>query len=377
MLNSFALGAASAAILAGTACASTSPTPAAPDNVEALMEDALATYPSAGMAIVRIQDGEIAWSAHAGEQGPSVPVDEATLFNTASIAKTITAELILQLAAAGHVSLDEPIASEYVHPHLADDPRYGLLTPRLILSHQSGLKNWPHSYDDNRLAFVGEPGTGYSYSGAAYEILAEFAAARMGAPFEDLVQIHVLDPMGVEAWLGAQNAPAERRAVPMGMDAAYGEIREWEFEPSAADNLFVSAPQYARFIIAAMQADETGPMQGSRGTQVVSTDEEAPCALEDPTLCPIANGHTLGWSVSHFEDAHFVFHGGADWGENAIALYDTVGEDGYVVLVNGGNGLGSMLQLIGDLDPGHKLINTIRALPQVQGALSQMRAADE
>lgn len=366
-------------LVGGLSCAAlaqTEPPVERPDTIDALIEEALTLYPSAGLAIVRIEDGERSWAAYGGEQGPGVPVTEDTLFNTASIAKTLTAELTLRLAAANEISLDESISSEYVHPDLADDPRHEFLTPAIILSHQTGLKNWAYLYDDDTLAFTYDPGTDYSYSGAAYQMLAEFLARRMGAPFEELMQERVFTPLHAEAYLGASGAPLEHLTTPMGHDGQYGEIRSGDFSPSAADNLFVTANDYTTLFLGMMAAEAHGPMAGARGTQQVSTANEAPCTLPDQSQCP-ENGHTLGWSVSRFEDAHFIFHGGSDWAENALALYDTESGDGYVVMVNGGNGLGSFLHLITAIDPENQLISTLMSMPQIQGALSQMRAPDE
>ncbi|WP_439635606.1 serine hydrolase domain-containing protein [Oceanicaulis sp.] len=362
--------------LSTTALAQSEPPVERPASIDALIEEALTLYPSAGLAIIRIEDGERAWAAYGGEQGPGVPVTEDTLFNTASIAKTLTAELTLRLAAAGEISLDEPISSEYVHPDLADDPRHERLTPAIILSHQTGLKNWAYQYDDDRLAFTYDPGTGYSYSGAAYEMLAEFLARRMDTPFEDLMQARVFTPLHAEAYLGAEDAPPSQLATPMGHDGQYGEIQSGDYAPSAADNLFVTAQDYTTLLLGMMAAEANGPMAGARGTQQVSTANEAPCMLEDQSQCP-ENGHTLGWSVSRFDDAHFIFHGGSDWAENALALYDAESGDGYVVMVNGGNGLGSFLHLISAFDPDNQLISTLMSMPQIQGALSQMRASEE
>ncbi|WP_440958940.1 serine hydrolase domain-containing protein [Oceanicaulis sp. LC35] len=362
--------------LSATAMAQAEPPVERPSNIDALIDESLTLYPSAGLAIIRIEDGERSWAAYGGEQGPGVPVTEDTLFNTASIAKTLTAELTLRLAAAGEINLDEPISSEYVHPDLADDPRHELLTPAIILSHQTGLKNWAYQYDDDRLAFTYDPGNGYSYSGAAYEMLAEFLARRMDTPFEDLMQAWVFAPLHAEAYLGAEGAPSAHLTTPMGHDGQYGEIQSADYAPGAADNLFVTAGDYTTLLLGMMEAEANGPMAGARGTQQVSTANEAPCMLEDQSECP-ENGHTLGWSVSRFDDAHFIFHGGSDWAENALALYDMESGDGYVVMVNGGNGLGSFLHLITAFDPDNQLISTLMSMPQIQGALSQMRAPEE
>ena len=347
----------------------------APAEFAPAAAEALETYPSAGVAMVRIVDGEIAWEGYAGEQGPGVPANASTLFNTASIAKTLTAELVLRLAEAGHLSLHEPVSSEYVHPDLAGDPRHEQLTPAILLSHQAGLRNWPYVYDDGKLAFIQDPGAGFTYSGIGYEILAEFAARRMDADYATLVRDWVLVPEGVaeDAYLGAGGAPAERRAVPMDSDGAYAESRPWEMTPSAADNLFVTAPAYARLIVAMLEGHPLpGELAGARQTPVVDTSSHAPCALEDAAECPIEVGQSLGWSVSRFADAHYVFHGGSDWGENAIAVYDLESRDGWVIFVNGGNGMGVWLDLAQALAPDEVYFRLIRALPQVQGALAEM-----
>ncbi len=360
-----------AAIVFGTAALAQQP----PETFATAAASALAHYPSAGVAVVRIVDGEIGWTGYAGEQGPGTPVTRSTLFNTASLAKTVTAELMLRLADAGHLALDEPIATEYVHPDLAEDPRYRLLTPAIMLSHQAGLRNWPYSYDDSRLAFIQDPGTGFTYSGIGYQILSEFAARRMGANFPDLVRDWVLAPTGVagDAFLGAALAPDMRRAKPMLRDGKYANIGASEMPPSAADNLFVTAPAYATLLLAMLEKTPlSGTLAGARVTPILDTADHAECVLPDRSECPIEVGQSLGWSVARFDEAHYVFHTGSDRGENAIAVYDIVGRDGWIAFVNGGNGMGVWLELMETLAPDDPYFHFVRSLPQVRQLLAQI-----
>ena len=136
-----------------------------PDGVselEAVMPSLLKKHKVPGTAIVMLKGGATVWSGYYGERQKGQPVTADTLFNTGSITKTVTAETILRLVAAGKISLDEPIADLYMHPHLKDDPRNRLLTPRMILSHQTGLLNWEYNYPDQRLGFVHQPGTRFT-----------------------------------------------------------------------------------------------------------------------------------------------------------------------------------------------------------------------
>lgn len=64
--------------------------------------------PSASVSIIK--NGEIVWSGVYGQQGPDTPANDKTLYLTASIAKSVTAEVLLRLASLGKVSLDKPMA---------------------------------------------------------------------------------------------------------------------------------------------------------------------------------------------------------------------------------------------------------------------------
>ncbi|MBR9824168.1 MAG: beta-lactamase family protein, partial [Alphaproteobacteria bacterium] len=329
----------------------------------------------AGLAMARIENGQLSWTHYTGEQGPGIPASADTLFNTGSITKTITAELTLRLADAGHISLDEPIASEYIHPDLAEDPRYNDLTPRIILSHQSGLLNWAYQYENFELAFVQDPGSGFTYSGEAFEMLVAFLAARMDSDFASLVDTYVFDPMGLENMhLGATAAEGPNRATPMDADGVYGEPDRFAFPPNSADNLFTTLEDYTDFLMAIM-ADEArrDDLSTARRAIISNTDEQAPCFIEPAENCPTTTGYSLGWAVYAYEDTTVIHHGGSDWGENAFAYFDTAGQDGYVIFGNGGNSMGAIFTLLEWLDPQDRAASYFLALPPVQASLAQMR----
>ena len=56
-----------------------------------------------------------------------------------SVTKTITAEVIVRLADAGTLSLDEPMSPHWVDPDIKEDSRHNDLTPRLALTHKTGF----------------------------------------------------------------------------------------------------------------------------------------------------------------------------------------------------------------------------------------------
>lgn len=167
-------------------------------RLDAAVPALIETHKVAGVGIAVIEDGRLAWTGYYGDRAPGAPITAETMFNTASVAKTVTAETVLRLADAGLLSLDEPIAAHWQEKDLASDPRYRALTPRIILSHRSGLLNWSYAYEDGKLAFVSDPGARLTYSGAAYEMLVHFVEAKLGRDFESLAREHVYEPMGLQ-----------------------------------------------------------------------------------------------------------------------------------------------------------------------------------
>jgi len=69
----------------------------------------LKTYDVPAVSITVIENGKTAYNKTFGYQSENVPANDQTLFLSASIAKSMTAEVFLRLAASGKVSLDEPM----------------------------------------------------------------------------------------------------------------------------------------------------------------------------------------------------------------------------------------------------------------------------
>jgi len=194
-LVSFALSA-----FAVTACASSERVEATyvtANQIDQILEWK-AEHKASTIGIGVIEAGELAWTGYYGEQSPGIPASETTMFNTASVSKAITAELAIRLVDKGLIDLDEPVFKYYIHPDIADDPRHKDLTPRILLNHTSGFLNWPTEYDDGKLAFVRDPGSAFGYSGAGFDIFANFLEAKLSQTFPELVQEHIFDPFGME-----------------------------------------------------------------------------------------------------------------------------------------------------------------------------------
>ncbi|MEM8995945.1 MAG: serine hydrolase domain-containing protein [Acidobacteriota bacterium] len=315
----------------------------------------------AGAGVGILEGGELVWTGYYGEQGPGVPASARTVWNTASVAKSVTAEVLIALASQGLLSLDEPIAEHFRHPDLSGDPRYALLTPRLLLSHRAGLRNWPYEYPDNRPRFIARPGTGFNYSGMGIEMAAQFAENKLGEDFEALARKYVFGPAGVtEMSLGRRRPWMEGRlATPMDAEGAYVEIEDgggrladvgvngpW----SGADDLLTTVEAYARFLVGVLENRwASDGLAVERRTLLTSLrdNEIWGCPSEAGIQCASHFGHSLGWMVYAFPGKTVIKHGGNDFGENALAIYSPESGDGAVIWVNGGNGILVSTQILG------------------------------
>lgn len=157
------------------------------------------------------QDGSRRVVAHGTTvAGGGSPVDEGTIFRWCSITKTAMAAVVLELQDRGVVSLDEPIG---LRPELAGDPQLASLTPRLLLTHMSGLEGeWPTGLDafgsgDDALPRVisefgtlrrfAPPGTAWGYCNTGFWLLGRFIETVVGSTVEHAVRDLLLVPAGL------------------------------------------------------------------------------------------------------------------------------------------------------------------------------------
>jgi CubicO group peptidase (beta-lactamase class C family) len=308
-----------------------------------------------------IKNGALVWQGEYGQQSPGVPASATTLFDVGSITKTITAETILRLAEDGELSLDESMAPYWVDPDLAGDPRHDRLTPRMALTHTSGLPNWRFFTDDRKLRFLNEPGTKFGYSGEGFEYLAKYAESKLGRPFEELVEAYVFEPAGmrdVSMSVRAKNFP--RIARPLDQDGTFpgyycrpeGWCRE-EGDFAAAGSMVVTVADYAKFLIWSMHGEGLSAELLEDRNTIQGFEDDIDCSGTPGARCPERLGYGLGWNVTQLPNDRTIGHRGTDWSVVSLAYYYEGSGDGLIVLFNAPNraGLAGMVDALELLDP--------------------------
>jgi CubicO group peptidase (beta-lactamase class C family) len=166
-----------------------------------------------GMSAAVAADLHPVWSQGFGvaDLENSVPARDATVYRLGSIAKTITAVAVLQLAERGKLDLDAPIRT-YVPSF---PPKPWPVTARELLAHLGGIRhyrspaevdNTQHYTDlldelklfqDEPLLF--QPGTRFSYSTYGYSLLGAAVESASGTSFLDYLRQNIFAPAGMTA----------------------------------------------------------------------------------------------------------------------------------------------------------------------------------
>ena len=165
------------------------------------------------------------------------PLAHDSLFPVASITKLATALAVLRLAEDGALTLDDQL-SEHLPEALA--AQHGV-TIRTLLCHTAGLPidvsnhaapyapglDWPQlRVACLETALETLPGTRVQYDNVGYGLLAAVVERRTKQGFADALRDLVLDPLGIEGYLGSD--PARDVAI---LADVRGSQRGGELEP--------------------------------------------------------------------------------------------------------------------------------------------------
>lgn len=167
-----------------------------------------------GIAIGIVLDGKIAYTKGFGVKSieSGEPVTDESMFHSASISKTFVTTSLMQLHERGLVDINKPVIAYLPYLKLKDE-RYKIITIKQMMSHLSGMPDvydyeWEEpQYEEDALEkyvrsifdfeLLWEPGSGYSYSNLAYEILGDVIAKASDMSFEAYVKNNILLPLGM------------------------------------------------------------------------------------------------------------------------------------------------------------------------------------
>ncbi len=300
-----------------------------------------------GVSIAVINEGQLEWAKGYGiaDSSENRPVTTETMFLAGSISKPVAAIRTHQLAEEAVISLDSNV-NKYLTSWKLPENKFTekeKVTPRRILNHTAGLTVWGFpGYDKgdtipsvsevldgqgntDSVRVYKEPGESWMYSGGGYTIMQLMITDIERKSFPEIMQTHVLDPLGMTASTFENPLPHQYHSIAAtGYRVNGNEVEgKWPIYPEmAAAGLWTTPSQlilYAKEIQQIYQTQQNGLLKANTVNEM---------------LTPGMNDHGLGPAVME----HAFGHGGADegfradlvaWKENPVAV---------VIMVNSDNG---------------------------------------
>jgi CubicO group peptidase (beta-lactamase class C family) len=165
-------------------------------SVDSFMHAYMNYYQVPGASLAIIKKGKIVYRNVYGVKNAETKekVDTTTLFEAGSITKAVFAFIVMRLYEKGLVDLDKPLYQYLEFEDISHDERYQLITPRLVLSHQTGFPNWAKGKFDLKF----KPGTQFGYSGEAFEYLKRVIEKITNQSISQLIQEEFILPLDLK-----------------------------------------------------------------------------------------------------------------------------------------------------------------------------------
>lgn len=272
-----------------------------------------------------IENGQLTRVEVSGTLDGTTPAPYNTIFRVASLTKPVVALTALKLVNKGLMDLDEPLFHYWTDPDLKDDERHKLLTPRLVLTHQTGFPNWRYLNETKKLAFDFDPGSNYQYSGEGFEYLKKAMENKFHKSMEQLAEEQVFSPAGMNDtrfWWDstmdenryAQNFDNEGKMIPT----------KKYYQASAAANLLTTVEDYGRFLGYVMNG-------AGLSEDLFQEMQSFQLKLKDNDY------FGLGWEIltGFSGEEYALLHTGGEPGVSTLAVMFPKSKNGFLVFLNG------------------------------------------
>jgi D-alanyl-D-alanine carboxypeptidase len=219
--------------------------PAQATALQAAVDRARGAFGLGAVAVGISADATVGWSGAAGPARDGVtPLSGATPFAIASVTKTFTAAIVLQLVEEGRIRLDAPVTEYLPELTLATG-----VTVEQLLGHTSGIADLLEPMRDllnakpsrvwapaQVLALVGPsnfpPGSDWGYSNTNYVIAGMLVERVTGNPFADELERRITGPLELD---GTGFPPAVARQNLLGISWSSAFWTAAALESDAAD----------------------------------------------------------------------------------------------------------------------------------------------
>lgn len=327
-------------------------------ELETKTDRLLHRYAVPGAAISIIENGEVRWIGAFGyaDLEQQEAVSEQTVFQVASISKSVAALGVMKLVEDGQISLFSP-AEIYLSRWQLPESEFDKddVTIQRLLSHTAGLTlhGYPGYEPDKPLptleqslsgisvtttqvALFQQPGTAFSYSGGGYTLLELIMEEITGMSFTSFMDSQVLAALEMDN-SSFEWQPRLRPDTAKAYDENLNPLPNYLFTEKAAAGLYSTIGDLSKFVIAGYDGYHGNP-RGALAQQTMTTIYKPKADVVG--LSAFIYQHTgLGHFINFTSDGtKLVIHDGGNdgWRSNFTLIPET--GHGIVILTNGNNG---------------------------------------
>jgi len=305
-----------------------------------------------GLSIAIIKDAKLFWRGVFGvkDNASREAVDNDTLFEAASVSKTVFAYAVMKLCEKGVMNLDTPLTKYTTERFLEGDPRLDLITARHVLSHTTGFQNWRSKDKPLQIRFT--PGERFSYSGEGYYYLQSVVTHLTGhvdrevssryeaglevfaTDFDQYMRANLFEPFGMRASVYVWNDTLRNYATPHDAEGKPSAKRKTRATTAArygaAGGLHTTPTDYAKFLIEVIKPKASDAFRLGKGSLAEM--------LQPQAKINESISQALGWQIRHTENGDFIMHSGGNPGFAAFAVASVQRKSGVVIMTNSDNG---------------------------------------
>jgi CubicO group peptidase (beta-lactamase class C family) len=311
-----------------------------------------------GAQVAILNHGHLVWSYGYGlrDVAKNLPMTADTNVWAASITKAVFATWVMRLVEERKLNLDEPVAKMLPKPlteydrykvsgtELVKDPRWPLVTPRMLLSHTAGFANFWELEPDQKIHIHFAPGTRFAYCGECLNMMQFVLEQTMGISVAQAMAEDIFEPLGMRQ-TGMVWQPSFDENAGLRYDVKGNLIGPTHrTSAKAAGSMTTSANDLARFyeallakkiVNAATEKEMFTEQIAIQATHQFPTFE----ASSGNDGEAVGLGYALGWGVlTHTKYGPAFFkEGHGDGAENYSICFPRSG-DSMIVLTNSDNG---------------------------------------
>lgn len=339
----------------------------AQENPQTAVENAITSkmksYHVPSVSIAVIKNGTILWAKAFGmaDEAENRMADPNTLYQVASMSKSVNAFGIMRLVQSRRISLDTDIRQLLRSWKFPDNDlsKNNPITISSLLSHTAGLsvhgfRGYLHSEsiptinemldgtapsNSGKVEAILKPGTKVEYSGGGILITKKIIQDNIANNYDSVLDRLVLQPLGMNNSSFSQPLDAKWKNFACAYDEFGKEIpgKYYIYAEQSPDGLWTTASDYARFIISIQH----------------SIEDKAGALLNKSTastmLTPVLENAALGFFITSKGPQKYFGHSGSNIGFRCAFSGSFTSGDGVVVLTNsdkGGNLVGEVIKTV-------------------------------